>query len=162
MMAKVKNVIAVFSLFLLAGCQASGAYYLGALADGEGEPVVVAVAQQQTQSWEDLYLVINSDLFTMDGQQQLSGTVEFSFHSQGMYGRVGSLDLRVFLLDVENRVVAYHPVMRFLGLSTRDQVSFRVILPETPNAVAYTFGYEATFADIDEAVTTWNLPSRQR
>ena len=162
MMTTIKVLSVVFFWFLLAACQSTSSYYLGALADGEGEPLAVAAAYQQAHQWEDLYLLIDSALSADGGQKRLSGTVEFSLHSQGMYGRVRSLDLRVFLVDEEKRVVDYRPVMRFLGRSTRDQVPFSVVLPDTPGAVAYTFGYEATFSAIDDAVTTWNLPGRQR
>ena len=162
MMTTVKILAAVFAGFLLAACQATGTHYLGALADGEGGTITISGASTQKQSWEDLYLMIDSELITVDGQQLLSGTVEFSHHSQGMYGQVRSLDLRVFLVDEESRVVDYHTVMRFLGRSTRDKVPFRVVLPDAPQAVAYTFGYEATFSEKKDSVSTWNLPSRQR
>ncbi len=162
MLTRLKFPAVVFLCFLLTGCQSTGGYYLGALADGEGDPIVVSTACQQAQLWEDLYLTIDSELGTFEGQQRLSGNLAFSEHSQGMYGRVVSLDLRVFLLDEDNRVVGYRSVLRFLGRSTWDQIPFHVVLPDTAEVVAYTFGYEATFADLADSVSTWNLPSRQR
>lgn len=147
----------LFSL-LLSGCQATTGYYLGALADDEAVTAITPVLDDQ-QRWEDLYVTVDSRLTRQAGSFQMSGRLSFSEHSRVMYVRVAHVELILFLLDADNRVVEYRRATHYSGLRPDDRIPFAVTLPAVDQAVAYAFGYEIRLID-DEGnpSTNWFYP----
>ncbi len=149
-------------VFLLVGCQTTTGHYLGA--EAESGPVVPFAQADKTQTWQDLYLVIDSHFEQQQQGGRLTGVMRYADHVQMMYVRAGRLTLRVFLLDTDNRVVAYQTVSGlFPGSTVHTSHPFAVSFADIKGAVAYTFGYEATFID-DEgmAFQVWNQPRTSR
>lgn len=152
----------LFFVVMLTGCQTSTGHYLGALADEDRVTDITPVLDAQ-QQWEGFYLTVDSQLRRQAGNYQMSGRLSFSEHARMMYVRVADVDLTLFLLNADNRVVDYRRATHFIGLRPDDRVPFTVTVPVSDQAVAYTFGYRVTFTD-DEGGTSvnWHLPRTGR
>ena len=147
----------LFSL-LLSGCHATTGYYLGALADDEAVTAINPVLDTQ-QRWEDLYVTVDSRLTRQAGRYQMSGKLSFSQHSRMMYVRVAHVELTLFLLDADNRVVEYRRANHYSGLRPDDRIPFTVTLPAVDQAVAYAFRYEIRLIDEEgNSSTNWFYP----
>jgi hypothetical protein len=148
-------------VLLLNGCQTTG-HYLGALADAETVKEITPVLDIQ-QQWEEFYVTVDSNLTRLEDQYQMTGWLSFSLHSRMMYVRVADVELTLFLLDADDRVVNYRRVTHFKGLSPEDRIPFTVTLPQVDHAVAYTFGYQITLIDDEGASSTnWYFPRTGR
>lgn len=150
--------LSLLLVLLVSGCQATTGHYLGALADEDAVTEILPALGVQ-QHWEELYLTVDSELTRQAGTYQMSGWLSFSLHSRMMYARVADVELTLFLLDADNRVIDYCRVTYFKGLSTEDRVPFMVTLPLADAAVAYTFGYQITLIDDERTSSTnWYFP----
>lgn len=149
-------------LLFLNGCQATTGHYLGALADEETVTAITPVLDAQ-QRWEEFYVTVDSQLTRQAANYQMAGWLSFSQHSRMMYVRVADVELTLFLLDAENRVVNYRRVTHFKGLRPDDRIPFTVTLPMVDQAVAYIFGYQITLIDDEGASSTnWYFPRTGR
>lgn len=145
-------------LLFVSGCQTTTGFYLGALADEEAVTAITPVLDAQ-QRWEEFYVTVDSQLSRQAGNYQMTGWLSFSLHSQMMYVWVADVELTLFLLDADNRVVGYRRATHFMGLRPEDRIPFTVTLPLVDQAVAYTFGYQIRLID-DEGFSSasWFYP----
>jgi len=150
--------VGILSSLFLGACQATTGYYLGALADEDAIAEITPVLDIQ-QQWEEFYVTVDSNLMRLEDQYQMTGWLSFSLHSRMMYVRVADVELTLFLLDADNRVIDYRKATHFKGLRLEDRIPFTVTLPLVDDAVAYTFGYQITLID-DEGLssTNWYFP----
>lgn len=148
----------LFFALLISGCQTTTGHYLGALADESAVTEITPVLDTQ-QQWEEFYLMVDSQLTRQADHYQMSGSLSFSLHAQMMYVRVADVELTLFLLDADNRVVDYRRATHFKGLRLGDRIPFTVTLPLADRAVSYTFGYQITLVDDEGASSTnWYFP----
>lgn len=149
-------------LLLVSGCQTTTGHYLGALADEEAVTAITPVLDAQ-QRWEEFYVTVDSQLSRQSGNYQMTGWLSFSLHSRMMYVRVADVELTLFLLDADNRVVGYRRATHFMALRPEDRIPFTVTLPLVDQAVAYTFGYQIRLIDDEGASSTnWYFPRTGR
>ena len=148
-------------VLFLSGCQATTGHYLGALADEEAVTAIIPVLDTP-QRWEEFYVTVDSQLTRQEDRYQMAGWLSFSLHSRMMYVRVADVELTLFLLDANNRVVEYRRATHFKGLSPEDRIPFTVTLPMVDQAVAYTFGYQITLIDEGDLSTRWYFPRTGR
>ncbi len=150
--------ICFFISLFLSGCLSTTGHYLGALADKEAVTAITPVLDAQ-QHWEEFYVTVDSRLMRLEDQYRMTGWLSFSQHSRMMYARVADVELTLFLLDADNRVVDYRKATHFKGLSPEDRIPFTVTLPLVEQAVAYTFGYQVTLIDeVGASTTNWFYP----
>lgn len=158
MAGTITKLILFLGLMFMVGCQTATSYYLGAVADAD-DIVPLENTGAQVQHWSDLYLAFDSTIQSHNQGSRLSGVMRYVDHAQMMYVRSARMTIRVFLLDAENRVVAYQTISGLFPGRTNEDSRFAVTFDDMAGAVAYTFGYEVTFID-DEGMgfRVWNLP----
>ncbi len=145
----------------LVACQSSGPqHYLNALAD-KAAVIPVPATGTAPQKWQDLYLDIDHSISVTDGAISVQGTVGFANHPQIMYARAQNLKVSLFLLDKNNRVVAYRQILYSGFASPQDKESFNTRMDRPVGVVAYTFGYEVDFIEGEPdagGTMIWSFP----
>lgn len=133
-------------LISLTACQTIPGPFPGAQAEA-GRIIRLDMAGAEVQQWQDLYLTIDSGLREHPGHSLLTGKIQFSIRPQALFRYVSEVTLWVFILDENNRVLSFQAVPRTTGHQLDDVVTFSTDLQVSHNAVAYTFGYDASFLD---------------
>lgn len=160
-----KNKLWIIFVFLsglaLFGCQMTTTYYQGAKADEEGV-VSLSLGAIEKQRWQDLYVTVDYSFEQQGDQMTIDGTLSFSNNPKILFTQVRDLKLKLFFLDNDMRVVSYLDIARTLNNSLDDKTKFNRILEVREDVVAFTFGYEGSFADADpespSADHVWKLP----
>ena len=151
-------------LFSLVACQPAGQYYLNALAD-QTMVKPLPVDSETEVKWQDMYLDINHKISATESDVSIQGTVGFSNHPQIMYARAHDLKVSLFLLDGNNRVVAYRKILQSGKADPEEIESFKSHLQRPAGAVAYTFGYEVGFLEGEPdtgGTMIWTLPAADK
>ena len=160
MARKFLKIAFVFAVLLLAGCQTTTDYYLGARAAG-GTIAGIPTTDKSGLHWQDLYLSVDYALARQGDRLLLSGSFTFANSPRIVYKRVYDMKLKFFLLDAANKVVAYRDVGRTLSHDLEDETRIKGEFTLPASAVAYTFGYEGSFiGDENDGYHVWKLPQR--
>lgn len=153
------SVVAIF-LLLGMGCQTTAKMYKGAKAD-PGDVLSDELSSDGATVWKDLYISLEATFKQQGDQLSLDGFWGFAAHPQLMFVRAKNFELKLYLLDRENRVLDYFTLSRSLAGDLDDQIKFskEFTLPE--GAVAASIGYEGRLiGERGEHDWVWKLPKR--
>ncbi len=145
----------------LVACQPAGQHYLNAVADKSTVIPLPAMGASQS-TWQDMYLTLDHRVTVSDKALSIQGKTKFSSHPQIMYARFQNLKVSVFLLDNNNRVVAYQQILHSGAGSVQDEDSFNLRLERPAGVVAYTYGYEVGFIEGEPdtgGALIWSMPA---
>ena len=140
-------VLALLSLFIMAGCVPTAELYVG-------KPVTAApIGTLQegvdiTDSWQTFDLTINYRYTAADGRVELAGQGELSQHYQLVYNRVRSLRVYLFLLDAEGLVVETRDIPALLT-TTEDIFTFDQSFHSGDAVKGFSFGYRGVAYEKD-------------
>ncbi len=157
-----RTILVAFLSVVILGCQPTGQRYLNAVADS-ALIFQLPASGGISLDWQDMYLKIDHQVTATAGALSVQGTIGYANHPQIMYARAQNLNVYLFLLDSDKRVVSYQQLSTLSRFSTQDTDSFKMDIPRPVKAVAYTFGYEVDFieGEPDSGMTTvWNLPEK--
>ncbi|WP_303721415.1 hypothetical protein [Malonomonas rubra] len=147
---------------LLSGCQKTTKIYIGAKADA-GSVLSGEVLSVRDAVWQDLYVQLEYSFKRQGEKLLLEGTWGFADHPRMMFAKVKEFELKLFLLDQENRVLDYVTFSRSIGGYFHDRLAFKKELVLPKGAAASSIGYEGTLiGEKGELKSVWKLPRRSR
>lgn len=144
---------------LVSGCLQTQELYIGNKVTAE--KVEIKKDGPQVGIWETFDLKIAYE-FVVNGQNlDISGQIELGDHQKMVYDRVRSLDIYLFFLDHDSRVLLTQPLDRSFQGSTQWTQSFTRSY-EIPDATeALSFGYSGQVSEQDGQLSFWLLPLKK-
>jgi len=144
---------------LISGCLLTQALYIGNKVTAE--KVALRKDAPQVGTWETFDLKIAYD-FVVKGQDlDISGQAELGDHQKMVYDHVRSLDIYLFFLDHDSRVLLTQPLDRSFRGSTQQTVFFTRSYKIPDGAKALSFGYSGQVAERDGQMTFYLLPLKK-
>ncbi len=132
---------------LLTACQSISSYYRGYRTDAANRIDLPSTGEREGK-WRTFDLTLDYRLKRVDDQLQIDGDARLSLHYQLTAIRLKHLDLYLFFLDKEGRVVETARLATALTGEIEQPVDFarRLKLPESTSTLA--FGYDGVaYAD---------------
>jgi hypothetical protein len=141
---------------LVLGCLPPQELYIGnkvtteKLDLGKGKP--------QAGIWETFDIKINYEFAIKDQVIEIAGQAELGDHHKMIYDRISSLDIYLFFLDHESRVLLTEPINRVLRVDTEQTLSFKHTFGIPNGTKALSFGYSGKVTERDGRTTFYELP----
>ena len=160
-----KSVKTLFLIFpciitlLLSGCLSPQELYLGNKVETEQVALVRGVPQSGT--WQTFDLNIAYNYLTTAENIDISGQAELGDHQKMVYDRVRSLDIYLFFLDPEARVLLTEPLNRTFGGTTDQKMTFKRSYKIPSGTVALSFGYSGKVEELDSQMYFYQLPLKK-
>ncbi len=152
-----RNTLLVLLVVFLSACQAPLTHYMQARVDA-GQAYVLA-DNVVNGVWQDMYLTVNYQVDNSADKVSVHGTFSYADHPRAMYNLVQDMKLKFFLLDAQQRVVAYQEVGRALGKGLDEVSNFAATFTKPVTATGFAFGYEGGFIDEDKNLySVYELP----
>ena len=152
----------IFSCLLVlfvSGCLQTQEHYIGNKVTAE--KVELRKDAPQVGTWETFDLKIAYE-FVVKGQDlDISGQAELGDHQKMVYDNVRSLDIYLFFLDHDSRVLLTEPLDRSFAGSTEQRVSFTRSYEIPVGAKALSFGYSGQVEEQDGQMTFYLLPLKK-
>jgi hypothetical protein len=146
-------------VLFVSGCLPSQALYVGNKVTAE--KVALSKDASQVGTWETFDIKIAYD-FVVKGQNlDISGQAELGDHQKMVYDHVRSLDIYLFFLDHDSRVLLTEPLDRSFSGSTEQTVSFARSYKIPTGSKALSFGYSGQVAEQDGQMTFYLLPLKK-
>lgn len=146
-------------VLLVSGCLQTQELYIGNKVTAE--KVELRKDAPQVGTWETFDLKIAYE-FVVKGQDlDISGQAELGDHQKMVYDNVRSLDIYLFFLDHDSRVLLTEPLDRSFAGSTQQTVSFARSYEIPVGAKALSFGYSGKVAEQDGQMTFYLLPLKK-
>ena len=144
---------------LVSGCLQPQALYIGNKVTAEKVELRKDVPQVGT--WETFDLKIAYD-FVVKGQDlDISGQAELGDHQKMVYDHVRSLDIYLFFLDHDSRVLLTEPLDRSFSGSTQRTLFFTRSYKIPDGAKAFSFGYSGQVTEQDGQMSFYLLPLKK-
>ena len=144
---------------LVSGCLQTQELYIGNKVTAE--KVELRKDAPQVGTWETFDLKIAYE-FVVNGQNlDISGQTELGDHQKMVYNRVRSLDIYIFFLDHDSRVLLTQPLDRSFRGSTQEAVSFTRSYEIPDGTKALSFGYSGQVTEEDGQMSFWLLPLKK-
>ena len=144
---------------LISGCLQTQELYIGNKVTAE--KVTFGKEGPQVGTWETFDLMIAYE-FVVKGQVlDISGQAELGDHQKMVYDQVRSLDIYLFFLDHDSRVLLTQPLNRSFWGSTQETVSFTRSYQIPDGTKALSFGYSGQVAEQDGQLNFWLLPLKK-
>ena len=152
-------IVSCLLALLVSGCLQTQVLYIGNKVTAE--KVALGKEEPQVGTWETFDLKIAYD-FVVKGQNlDISGQIQLGDHQKMVYDNVRSLDIYLFFLDHDSRVLLTQPLDRsFLG-STQWTESFTRSYEIPDGTKAISFGYSGEVTEQDGQMTFYLLPLRK-
>ena len=146
-------------VLLVSGCIKTQALYIGNKVTAE--KITLGKDAPQVGTWEtfDLKIAYN---FVVKGQVlDISGQAELGEHQKMVYDSVRSLDIYIFFLDHDSRVLLTEALDRPFTGSTDQTVPFKRSYKIPDGAEALSFGYSGQVGEQDGQMTFYLLPLKK-
>lgn len=140
----------------LSGCVPPQKLYVGNKVTAEQVPL--AKEDSRAGSWETFDLKIAYNAETKDDVLDISGQITLGSNYQMTYDNVQSLDVYLFLLDIDSKVLLTEPLEGVFFSSTQDTVPFKGSYPVPAGTKAFSFGYSGVVADQTDHTSFYLLP----
>lgn len=167
-MNRTKILSALFAVLVIAlsGCRVDPHYYRGADATNL-KPLIAAQSTETLQRWQDLFVRVDYRIIRLPSTLQLQGELAFTDGARINYSRAGSLDLQLYFLDRDQRVVRSSTLARSLSRNLEDTTLFSKTFPIDDGIVALAFGYDGSLIDNDpdffsSTMPIWKVPRQVR
>ena len=152
-------IVSCLLALLVCGCLQTQELYIGNKVTAE--KVELRKDTPRAGTWETFDLKIAYE-FVVNGENlDISGQTELGDHQQMVYDRVRSLDIYIFFLDHDSRVLLTEPLDRSLRGSTQDAVPFMRSYKIPDGAKALSFGYSGQVTEQDGQLSFWLLPLKK-
>lgn len=146
-------------VFLVSGCIKTQALYIGNKVTAE--KITFGKDAPQAGTWETFDLKIAYD-FVVKGQDLvISGQVELGEHQKMVYDSVRFLDIYIFFLDHDSRVLLTEALDRSFAGSTDQTVPFKRSYKIPDEAEALSFGYSGQVGEQEGQMTFYLLPLKK-
>jgi hypothetical protein len=145
----------VLSLLVL-GCMPPQELYIGNKVTTH--KVDLGKAEPQAGLWETFDIKINYKFAVKDQIIEIAGQAELGDHYKMVYDRVSSLDIYLFFLDHESRVLLTEPINRVLRVSTERTLFFAHTFRIPEGTKALSFGYSGKVTEWEGRATFYELP----
>ncbi len=133
-------VATVFIIPTLSSCHSTGSPFLGNTFHA-APTIALATGEPQEGIWETFDIIVDYR-YQADTTLQISGSAVLNQHYRSLYERLRKLDLYLFLLDNDNRVLDSRRIGRVLATDTRATVTFTETVAIPAEATQFVFGYE--------------------
>ena len=144
---------------LISGCLQTQELYIGNKVTAE--KVALGKEDPQVGTWETFDLKIAYE-FVVNGQNlDISGQIELGDHQKMVYDRVRSLDVYLFFLDHDSRVLLTQPLDRSFQGGTQWTESFTRSYEIPDGTKALSFGYSGQVTEQDGQLSFWLLPLKK-
>jgi hypothetical protein len=144
---------------LVSGCLNSQALYIGNKVTADKVPLVKDAHQVGT--WETFDLKIDYEVFSRGELLEITGRIELGDHQKMVYDYVRSLDVYLFFLDDDSRVLLTEPLERTFRGSTEQTMLFTRSYKTPNDAKALSFGYSGQVAERDGQMSFYLLPLKK-
>lgn len=148
-------VICILAL-LVSGCLPTQALYIGNKVTAE--KIALSKDASQVGSWETFDIKIAYKFAVKGDLLEISGQAELGDHQKMVYDHVRSLDIYLFFLDHDSRVLLTEPLDRSFGGSTEQTALFTRSYKIPPGSKALSFGYSGQVAEQDGQMSFYLLP----
>ena len=158
----VRTALLVFScalVLLVSGCIQPQALYIGNKVTAE--EIALGKDAPQVGTWETFDLKIAYEFSIKDQNLHISGQTELGDHQKMVYDHVRSLDIYLFFLDHDSRVLLTEPLDRSFRGSTQQTVLFTRSYKIPAGSKALSFGYSGQVAEQDGQMTFYLLPLKK-
>jgi len=155
-------VLLVFSctlVLLVSGCIQTQALYIGNKVTAE--KIALGEDAPQVGTWETFDLKIAYEFVVKDQDLDISGQIELGDHQKMVYDYVRSLDIYLFFLDNDSRVLLTEPLDRTFRGSTQRTEPFARTYKIPAGAKALSFGYSGQVAEQDGQMSFYLLPLKK-
>jgi len=146
-------------VLLLSGCLQTKELYIGNKVTAEQIPLVKG--STQTGTWETFDLKIAYEFADNGDVLDISGQATLGDHQQMVYDIVKSLDIYLFFLDKDSRVLLTEALDRYIGGSTQQATHFKQSYAIPDNAKAISFGYSGEVSSEADQQTFYLLPLKK-
>ena len=158
----VRMALLVFScalVLLVSGCIQTQALYIGNKVTAE--KFAIGKNAPLGGTWETFDLKIAYD-FVVKGQDlDISGQIELGDHQKMVYDHVRSLDIYLFFVDHDSRVLLTQPLDRSFRGSTEQTQSFTRSYKIPDGTKALSFGYSGQVMEQDGQMSFYLLPLKK-
>jgi hypothetical protein len=144
---------------LVSGCLPTQALYIGNKVTAE--KVALSKDASQVGTWETFDLKIAYKFAVKGDILEISGQAELGDHQKMVYDNVRSLDIYLFFLDHDSRVLLTEPLDRSFGGSTEQTVLFTRSYKIPAESKALSFGYSGQVAEQDGQMIFYRLPLKK-
>ncbi len=129
------------AIFMLSGCKSLSSFYQGYTSQNPSNTALVNNAAQQGR-WETFDLRLDYQAALQDQLLDINGSITFSNFHQINAVHVERLDVYLFFIDAEAKVLRTERISGSQHTSADDSISFAKQLQVPPGAKAISFGYE--------------------
>jgi hypothetical protein len=152
-------IVSCMLALLVSGCLPPQALYIGNQVTAE--KVALSKDASQVGTWETFDIKIAYKFAVKGDLLEISGQAELGDHQKMVYDHVRSLDIYLFFLDHDSRVLLTEPLDRSLRGSTEQTVSFARSYKIPDGTKALSFGYSGQVAEQDGQMTFYLLPLKK-
>lgn len=149
----------------LSGCQVQNisSYYVG-LQTNPNESLSLAKEGVRSGQWETFDLLIDYQYQRENHSLKISGDTTFSNYYQMNMGTLRNLELFLFFLDTESKVLETARILRGLGRDLYESRHFEKTLEIPESARAISFGYRGSAREEQWQRIEWfdHLPQHSR
>jgi len=144
---------------LVSGCLPPQALYIGNQVTAE--KVALSKDASQVGTWETFDLKIAYKFAVKGDILEISGQAELGDHQKMVYDHVRSLDIYLFFLDHDSRVLLTEPLDRSFRGSTERTLFFTRSYKIPDGTKALSFGYSGQVAEQDGQMSFYLLPLKK-
>ena len=146
-------------VLLVSGCLQPQALYIGNKVTAE--KVVLNKEASQVGTWETFDLKIAYNFSVKGDLLEISWEAELGDHQKMVYDHVRSLDIYLFFVDHDSRVLLTQPLDRSFRGSTEQTQSFTRSYQIPGGTKALSFGYSGQVMEQDGQMTFYLLPLKK-
>ncbi len=152
-------IVSCMLALLVSGCLQTKELYNGNKVTAE--KVALSKDASQVGTWETFDLKIAYKFAVKGDILEISGQAELGDHQKMVYDHVRSLDIYLFFLDYDSRVLLTGPLDQSFGGSTEQTVLFTRSYKIPAGSKALSFGYSGQVAEQDGQMTFYLLPLKK-
>lgn len=145
--------------FMMSGCLQTKELYIGNKVTAEQFPLEKGTTQ--SGRWETFDLKIAYEYVDNGDVLDISGQASLGDHQQMIFDIVKSLDIYLFFLDKDSRVLLTEALDRSMGGSTQQTTDFKRSYKIPDGAKAFSFGYSGKVSSEADQQTFYLLPLKK-
>lgn len=126
--------------------------------------LVVAITEgtPHADSWQTFDLNIDYEAVLQNNQFKISGQARLGEHQRSLYSRIDDLDVLIFFLDNNARVLETAYLLRTKSNNPDDFLTFSQAYQVPAATVAFGFGYDGSVSEKDSIMSFYKLPLRKQ
>lgn len=150
---------AFFLFFLAAGCVNPSLMYHGNSLSSEMSLVILQKGATQSGTWKTFDITIDYEYTQNADVLDVSGKAVLSEHYQMNYNGISRLDIFLFFLDENSRVLKTANITKSMTGETTEVMTFSKQHTVPAEAKSFSFGYQGSaLAELSGTTTFYKLP----